>query len=111
MCILNILPFTKVWKEAPEGECYLADGSRSKISGNDFPLSLRGGEAMTPPWTLSNYMKLLGAAFPSPMWCHGQCSGKWGYPTFFQLFIPEEDETIHSHSDDPTNVMITEGLF
>ena len=71
----------QVWNEAPEGECYLADGSGGKINGDDFPLSLRGEETMTLPWTLSNYMKISGAMFPSRMrfYCvnlHGQWQGK-----------------------------------
>ena len=52
-----------MWKEAPEGECYIADGSGGNINGDGFPLSLRGEETMTLPWTLSNYMKISGAMF------------------------------------------------
>lgn len=55
----------QVWKDAAEGECYLADGSGSKIEGNDFSVSLRDGNVMSLLWTLCNYMKLSGAAHPS----------------------------------------------
>ena len=72
-----------MWEEAPEGMCYLADGSGSKISGDDFPLSLREGDGgpMTIPWTLSNYIKMSGASYPRRvrLYCvniHGVSDGR-----------------------------------
>ena len=101
-----------MWKEAPEGECYLADGSGSKICGQEFPLSLREGDATTLPWTLSNYMKISGNVYPSRvrLYCvniHGQCNGEFLFifafllfQSEFFLFLPEENEASPSHSHD-----------
>ena len=55
----------KVWKDAPEGDCFIADGSGSRIGGRDFPLTRKDGPSTTLPWTLSNYIKLSGATYPS----------------------------------------------
>ena len=54
----------KMWKEAPEGQCYLADGSGFKITGEDYKVTLKG-QVTSVPWTLTTYMDASGLKWPS----------------------------------------------
>ena len=40
-----------MWNDAPEGQCFLADGSGHKITGDDFETDINGEDTMVP-WTI-----------------------------------------------------------
>ena len=56
-------------KEAPEGQCYLADGSGYRIAGEDYEVTING-QLTSVPWTLTTYMEASGLKWPSRVWLY-----------------------------------------
>lgn len=53
-----------MWSDAPEGQCFLADGSGHKITGDDFEVNMHEEDTVVP-WTLNNYMVASGVKWAS----------------------------------------------